>query len=241
MPSVDDIIDGELQVNAPWFRLIPSRFPTVDVYRRVAPTERWPILSEVELLTNPRQKERVSILGSDVVDGAPPQLQNWNHAPFVYLDPDGSYLLRGAYGVLELGETKDVALAMAVSRREAFLSATALPPQAIEMRLLKHPVQGKFAVLQGLDQLSEEERWKLGETLYEEWDGAVFGCAAAPRGKMIAVFNSECLGKSVQGDHFRFWWDGSHIRNIYNFNERSNDDKGYDPYESLMAARNQAA
>lgn len=241
MPSVDDIIDGELQVNAPWFRLIPSRFPTVDVYRRVAPTERWPILSEVELLTNPRQKERVSILGSDVVDGAPPQLQNWNHAPFVYLDPDGSHLLRGAYGVLELGETKDVALAMAVSRREAFLSATALPPQAIEMRLLKHPVRGKFAVLQGLDQLSEEERWKLGESLYEEWDGAVFDCAAAPRGKMIAVFNSECLGKSVQGDHFRFWWDGSHIRNIYNFNERSNDDKGYDPYESLMAARNQAA
>ena len=241
MPSVDDIIAGELEVNAPWFRLIPSRFPTVDVYRRVAPTERWPILSEVELLTNPRQKERVSILGSDVVDDAPPQLQNWNHAPFVYLDPDGSYLLRGAYGVLELGETKDVALAMAVSRREAFLSATALPPQAIEMRLLKHPVRGKFAVLQGLDQLSEEERWKLGESLYEGWDGAVFGCAAAPRGKMIAVFNSECLGKSVQGDHFRFWWDGSHIRNIYNFNERSNDDKGYDPYESLMAARNQAA
>lgn len=241
MPNVADLIEGELQVKASWYRLIPSRFPTVDVYRRVAPSERWPILNEVELLTNPRQKERASILGSDVVDGAPARLQNWNHAPFVYLDPDGSYLLRGEFGVLELGETKDVALAMAVSRREAFLSATALPPQAIEMRLLKHPVEGKFALLRHLERLSEEERWKLGESLYEEWDGAVFDCAAAPRGKTITVFNSECLSKSVQGDHFRFWWDGTRIRNIYNFNERSKDDKGYDPYDSLMASRDQAA
>ena len=106
MPSADSLIDGEIEVNAPWFRLIPSRFPTVDVYRRVAPGDRWPILNEVELLTNPRQKERISILGSDVVDGAPARLQNWNHAPFVYLDPDGSFLLRGEYGVLELGRRK---------------------------------------------------------------------------------------------------------------------------------------
>lgn len=241
MLSADSLIDGEIEVNAPWFRLIPSRFPTVDVYRRVAPGDRWPILNEVELLTNPRQKERISILGSDVVDGAPAKLQNWNHAPFVYLDPDGSFLLRGEYGVLELGESKEVALAMAVSRREAFLSATALPQQAIEMRLLKHPVAGRFAVLPNLEGLSETERWALGEALYEEWDGAVFDCPVAARGKTIAVFNSECLSKSVQGDHFRFWWDGSHIRNIYNFNERSKDDKGYDPYESLMAAMDRAA
>jgi len=75
MPSADSLIDGEIEVNAPWFRLIPSRFPTVDVYRRVAPADRWPILSEVELLTNPRQKERISILGSNVVVGAPARLQ----------------------------------------------------------------------------------------------------------------------------------------------------------------------
>lgn len=241
MPSADSLIDGEIEVNAPWFRLIPSRFPTVDVYRRVAPGERWPILNEVELLTNSRQKERIAILGSDVVDGAPARLQNWNHAPFVYLDPDGSFLVRGEYGVLELGETKDVALAMAVVRREAFLGATAMPPQTIEMRLLKHPLRGRFAVLRNLTGLSETERRALGEALYEEWDGAVFDCAAATRGKTIAVFNSECLSKSVQGDHFRFWWDGTHIRNIYNFNERSKDDKGYDPYASLMAQRDEAA
>ena len=241
MPSADNLIEGALQVDAPFYRLIPSRFPTVDVYRRIAASERWPILNEIELLTNPRQKERAAILGTEIVDGAPPRLQNWNHAPFVYADPDGSHLLRGAYGVLELAENKDVALAMAVSRREAFLSATSVPPHALEMRMLKHPVQGRFANLGDLMALTEGQRWELGETLYEEWDGALFDCPSAPSGKMIAVFNSECLGKSVQGDHFRFWWDGNLIRNIYNFNARSGDDKGYDPYDSIMATRDRAA
>lgn len=241
MPSADDLIENELQVDGPFYRLIPSRFPTVDVYRRVAPQERWPILNEVELLTNPRQRERSAILGADVVDGAPARLQNWNHAPFVYLDPDGSSLLSGAYGVLELGETKDVALAMAIARRESFLSATALSAQAIEMRLLKHPVAGRFAVLGDLSALSEQERWKIGEGLYEKWDGAIFDCAAAVQGKMAAVFNSESLGKSVQVEHFRFWWDGGRIRNVYNFNERSQDNKGYDPYETIMSVRDRAA
>ena len=109
------------------------------------------------------------------------------------------------------------------------------------MRLLKHPVAGRFAVLRNLEGLSEIERWALGESLYENWDGAVFDCHVAASGKAIAVFNSECLSKSVQGDHFRFWWDGSRIRNIYNFNESSKDDKGYDPYLSLMAKRDEAA
>ena len=241
MPNADNLIAGERVVNAPWFRLIPSRFPTIDVYDRVASRERWSILNDVELLTNPRQKERASMLGADIVDGAPPKFQNWNHAPFVYVDPDGSYLLRGAFGVMELGETKDTALAMAVSRREAFLSATSSPPQAIEMRLLNHPVEGKFAVLRDLDRFSREERWELGEAMYENWDGAIFECPASPTGNGLAVFNSECLGKSVQGDHFRFWWDGIRIHNIYNFNEQSVDNRGFDPYKSHMNLSNRAA
>ena len=87
--------------------------------------------------------------------------RNWNHAPFVYTDPDGSHLLRGGFGVLELAETKNIALAMAVSRREAFLSATAVEAHALEMRMLKHPVEGRFANLGDLSALTEEQRWHV--------------------------------------------------------------------------------
>lgn len=241
MPSVGSLVLGAEELDESFFRLIPSRFPTVDVYRRIAAPSRWPILNEIELLTNTRQKERTAILGSDVVDGAPPRLQNWNHAPFVYIDPEGSHLVSGAYGVMELGTTKSVALAMAVARREIFLSATAQPPHALEMRMLRHPLRGRFARLGDLSKITQDERWVLGESLYQEWDGAVFDCPVASEGQTIAVFNSECLGKSIQGDHFRFWWDGSRIENIYNFNEKSKDNKGYDPYESIMALRDRAA
>jgi hypothetical protein len=241
MPNVGDLVQGAEELDESFFRLIPSRFPTVDVYRRIATQSRWPILNEIELLTNTRQKERTAILGSEVVDGAPPRLQNWNHAPYVYVDPDGSHLVSGSYGVMELGTTKAVALAMAVARRELFLNGTAQPPHALEMRLLRHPLKGRFARLGNLSGLAQDERWAFGESLYQDWDGAIFDCPFATEGRTIAVFNSDCLGTSIQGDHFRFWWDGNRIGNIYNFNEKSKDNKGYDPYDSIMALRDRAA
>jgi hypothetical protein len=228
------------QLDGEFYRLIPSRFPTIDVYERVAPPSRWPALLQIETLTNSRSKERQAMIGTDQVESPPPHLQNWNHAPFVYVDPDGSSILSAAFGVLEVGQDKETAIAMAVARRESFLSATSLDSHPLEMRMLKHSISGRFASLGDLSGLSQSERWALGASLYEHWDGAYFTCPETGRGATVAIFNVECLGRATQAEHYRFMWDGSRIRTVYNFNDlEDGDGKGFDP--QFLRAGNMAA
>jgi hypothetical protein len=56
MRNVADEFIAE-DIEQPFFTLIPSRFPTIDVFARVA-NDRSEALAEIESLTNPRLRER---------------------------------------------------------------------------------------------------------------------------------------------------------------------------------------
>jgi hypothetical protein len=205
-----------------WYRLIPSRFPTIDIYRRVAPPERWPLAAAVETLTNPRVRLRDKFSGS-----APPgkgsKFQNWNHAPYAYPNPSGSRFLSSEFGVLELSDTVQTALAASIRRREAFLADANLPAVDLEMRVLRHEVHGIFVDLRSLPlDLPQAERWSLGTRLLEEGaQGVAFLCPERPSATAITVFNADCLGRAIQTQHFKFRWDGVQITQLYDFREES--------------------
>jgi len=113
-----------VDVHQTFFTLIPSRFPTIDVFARVA-NDRSRELAELESLTNPRLRERDRLLhGAQVVDGNGPLLQNWNHAPFTYHNPEGSRFYDPGQPVLELASDMQTALAISIRKRETFLSRT---------------------------------------------------------------------------------------------------------------------
>ncbi len=207
-----------------WYRLIPSRFPTVDIYRRVAPKRLWPLAAAIETITNPRVRlKNAATKGCDTKDMLPPKLQNWNHAPFSYPNAEGSHLLGEGHGVLELADTIQTALAVAIRRREAFLGATAMPPIDLEMRVLSHRVDGSFKDLTGLSQkLSVAERRAIGHRLLDQdAAGAVFKCPERPTGKMLAVFSPDVLRAAVQTQHYKFRWDGELISEIYNYRDKA--------------------
>jgi hypothetical protein len=206
--------------DAEWYRLIPSRFPPVDLYERLPPAARAaaPVLEE---MTNPRLASKARLTGGNAgVDENSPQLQNWNHAPFAYRNPEGSFLLGPSYGVMELARTLDDALAIAVRRREIFLSRTAEPPMDLDMRVFSTPVKGRFLDLRWLAlDLTEEARREIGrQALADNALGAVFHRPERPRSDFLAVFNLSAVGRTVQGKHYRFVWDGHVIRSLYDFN-----------------------
>lgn len=204
-----------------WFRLIPSRFPPVSIYERVAPEANWAMLHEVETLTNPRVRERRMLTGTSRVDDASPRLQNWNHAPFAYLNPEGTWLLDPSIGALELSDSLQTALAASLRRRELFLGRTSEPPMDLDMRVLCTRVSGRFADLTGLDpSLNQAARWRLGEEILQsDVDGALFSSPYRAAGRGLAVFNAGVLARSLQAEHFRFVWDGTRIRSIYSFED----------------------
>lgn len=211
-------------VDSSWYRLIPSRFPPVSLYERVASEEVWPIVHSVEDLTNPRAQARRLLTGAAQIDEASPKLQNWNHAPFTYLNPEGTWLLSPLFGAMELCDCLQTALAMSVRKRELFLSRTDELPLYLDMRVLCTRVKGRFADLRRLDPtLTQTARWQIGEQLLNAGgNGALFSCPVRAAGTCIAIFNGEVLERSVQAEHFRFVWDGQRVKSVYSFDKGEN-------------------
>lgn len=202
-----------------WYRLIPSRFPPVDVYERFGPALRAVAL-ELEELTNPRLIARARLTGGPAsVDESSPRLQNWNHAPFAYTNPEGSHLLSPIHGVMEVAGSNEAALAIAICRRETFLGRTSEPPVDLDMRLLSTHVAGEFADLTGLAlDTGQAARWEIGKHLLNAGvAGAVFRRAERPDAQFLALFDAALLERSVQGTHYRFVWDGTVVKSIYDF------------------------
>src|SRR5690625_2335852 len=82
------------------YRIVPSRFPPVGVFDRIADPEDLDALFELESMTNPRLREEAGALALVPPDrriggpGATPVM-----AAFTHLNPEGSRFSDGSYGV----------------------------------------------------------------------------------------------------------------------------------------------
>lgn len=204
------------------FRLIPSRFPPVPVYQGLVANDRLDVLAELEALTNPRLKSEARLARTAKSAQNEHRLQNWNLAPFAYGNPEGSTFFGEERPCMELSGDRQTALAVAVARRESFLTRTSEAPTGLDMRLLKTPVSGSFWDLRPLGVISSRDlQLEIGARAAEEIDGILFCASERPSGVALSILNGACLGRSVQATHYRFVWDGTKISKLYAF-----DDKG---------------
>lgn len=206
------------------FRLIPSRFPPVPVYDGLVANDRMDALAELESLTNPRLKSeaRLARAAEDVPNGN--RLQNWNLAPFAYGNPEGSTFFGEERSCLEVADDRQTALAVAVSKRERFLSRTKEMPIGLDMRLLKTPVQGNFWDLRQLGVVADRNtRTEIGKVVPQGVDGILFRPVERPTGLALSILNGACLGRSLQATHYRFVWDGSTISMLYAFEDKGSE------------------
>lgn len=210
-------IDGDFH------RLIPSRFPPVPLYERLGSREVQAAAEACEAKTNPRLHalERLAQEGPAKLGGA--RTQNWNLAPFSYVNPEGTTFLDPSYKVLELVAGVRPALALAVFRREAFLGGSDEPPIQIEMRALIHKVRGRFIDLTGVPfEADRDRRWAFGKQLYrdtpDDVQGLVFRRPDLGGAHALTVFDGRALGQAVQSNHYRFLWDGQAVQQIGNLN-----------------------
>lgn len=210
-----------VEVDAEFHNLIPSRFPTVKLYERIA-DGRDDHFYAVEEMTNPRVREKERLTrGLAPVDQQRPRFTNWNHAPFVYPNPEGSRFFGADRNVIELSADLQTALAISVCKREAFLRRTAEPATFLEMRQIKRPVRGRYLDVRGWDGLGDRgRRHEFGKLAVDaELDGILFNPWERPTATGVVVFKPECLGKPDQAEHFKFVWNGQQINTLYSFRE----------------------
>lgn len=221
-----------VEVDDVFYILIPSRFPPVPLYRRIAGGYDDEIAAVAEL-HNPRVKEKQRLLGQSVVnvDETSPRFQNWNHAPFAYSNPEGSWFFGPLVRCLEMSQDKQTALAVSVAKRERFLGRTLEAPIGLDMRMLSRRVRGLFLNAQAVSaNLPLQERRQLGGLLInraraEQLSGVLFRSTERSSGTRICVVDGNVLERAVQGEHFRYTWDGERVSSLYAFNDSGADEE----------------
>ncbi|MFD1554281.1 RES family NAD+ phosphorylase [Paraburkholderia silviterrae] len=135
---------------SPAFRVTPTRFPAVNLFDRVARPEDFEALYALEALTNDRLRTETGDL-----DLVPREERRFGPgygpimAAFTHLNPQGSRLSDGTYGVFYCARTRATAIAETRYHAGRFLAATREPPLRQQMRLYTVIAQGTVADLRG--------------------------------------------------------------------------------------------
>lgn len=212
-----------VRVDADFQLLIPSRFPPIALFERIADEAEAAVVAEIEGLTNPRLRERQRAAGVGAGDVTSPMFQNWNHAPFAYRNPLGSRHFGPEVSVLEMAEDLETALAVSVRRREAFLGSTGEARTDLDMRVLTRRVTGGFGDFRAFPADADRDALlSAGRSVLAAdppLDGMLYRPPERSQSTCVAVLERSVLGRAVQGEHFRFVWDGRRIRSIYSFSD----------------------
>lgn len=215
----------------PAWRIIPSRFPPIDLFERLADPADWEALIEIEALTNPRLRqaagaislvpvaERVSGPGSSIIMAA-----------FTHPNPEGSRFADVSFGAFYCAADLETAIAETAHHRARFMRATAQKPQHLDMRV--------YCVDLCAD-LHDVRKWRRRRPdLYHPDDygtsqalvrrlraagsqGIVYGSVRWPGfgksagGECAAVFRPRALSRCRQERHLAYVWDGETIREVY--------------------------
>lgn len=136
---------------SPCYRIIPSRFPPIGLFEKVADPDDLEAVFQIEAMTNDRLRDEVGILAlvppEDRVSGpgTTPIM-----AAFTHLNPEGSRFTDGSFGVFYAGHTLDTAIAETRHHRTRFLTATDEPAQEIDMRVYAIDLEASLHDIRGL-------------------------------------------------------------------------------------------
>lgn len=207
------------------FRLIPSRFPPVQLFERVADPEDLEAVFAIEALTNERIRDEVGelqlVAPEDRVTGSG---AGYLMAAFTHPSPVGGRFTDGTYGAYYAARDLQTAVSETVYHRERFLRATAEGPMEVDMRVLRarleaelHDVRGLAAEAPGIyhpDDYSASQR--LGRRLRElrSW-GVAYDSVRRAGGECVAIFRPRALSRCTQTQHLAYVWDGDRISTVY--------------------------
>ncbi|MBJ6979386.1 MULTISPECIES: RES family NAD+ phosphorylase [unclassified Luteimonas] len=202
----------------PSYRIVPSRFPPVGLFDRIASPADLDALFEIEGLTNPRLRQELGDLsmvprGRRISGpGTTPVM-----AAFLHANPDGSRFSDGSWGVYYAARERDTAIAETIHHRQAFLRHTGEPPCVLQMRCYLADVTGRLHDIRGgWPALHDPDAYAASQaaarTLREAGsDGIVYDSARRDGGQCVAVFYPDLVSPARQGPHLHYHWDGARI------------------------------
>ncbi len=209
----------------PSWRIIPSRFPPIQLFERVTDPADLDAVLALESLTNDRVRVEVGQL--DLVpleDRVAGPGTSAIMAPFTHINPDGSRFSDGTYGVYYAARVLETAIAETRHHREQFMRATAQPWMELDMRVYLADLDACLHDIRGLRETlpaiyaPDDYRVSqdLGRLLREQnsW-GIAYDSVRHEGGECVGIFRPPALYRCRQERHLCYVWDGQRISTIY--------------------------
>lgn len=221
-----DVTDLEVTpIEETTYRLIPSRFPPIDLYERVASPEEFDILHEIESLTNDRLRDEVGdislVAREDRIAGPGTSyiMAAFTHAR---VNEDGGRFDRG-FGMFYCAKELETAIEETKYHRAKFFSDFNSSPTTVDMRsLVTDLAQELHTVLNRQDELPDIYHLKdysagqaLGKKLKnaKSW-GIEFSSVRRENGTCYGVFRPPALSNCRQAKHYEYYFDGKTISHV---------------------------
>ena len=204
-------------------RIIPSRFPPVDLFERVADAADFDALYAVESLTNARLRDQVGeielVPREDRVYGPG---SSYVMASFTHLNPGGGRFNDPTFGAFYAARERSTAVAETSYHRARFLAATREPPIELDMRVLEARFDAKLHDLRGapLPRIRDPDTYVAGQQLArrlraQRSAGLVYESVRRAGGQCVAILRPRVIAECRQAEHLVYAWDGSRIAAVY--------------------------
>jgi hypothetical protein len=212
-----------------WFRIIPSRYPTVGIFEEVTDPKDLETVLLIEAATNPRildeageiplvrPEERITGPGST------PIMASFTHTK-------SSRFSDGRFGVFYAGHDEATAIAETAYHRSVFLRDCALPNERLDMRVYPATVRGQYDDIRGraygdtlYDPLSYHASQLYGEALYlaNAVDGIVYRSVRHRPGECVCVFRPRLVEHCRQLRHLEYRFEDYHLVAVMDISART--------------------
>jgi RES domain len=211
---------------APAYRVIPTRFPAVNLFDRVASPQDFEALYALEAMTNDRARTEIGEL-----DLVPREERRFGPgygpimAAFTHLNPNGSRFSDGSFGVFYCARDRETAIEETRYHSALFLLATSQPPTRQQMRL--YTVQAQGEVLDVRNDSMEARPAILSPSDYSAGQalGRAARAAGAPGivypsvrhagGECLAAFRTALLKDCYHAAYLEYEWNGTEIEHVF--------------------------
>ncbi|MEQ1592921.1 MAG: RES family NAD+ phosphorylase [Thiobacillaceae bacterium] len=215
----------------PACRVIPTRFPAIGLFERVAKPADFDTLYALEAMTNDRIRDEVGDISL-----VPPGERLFGEgsscimAAFTHLNPQGSRFSDGSYGVFYCARDRATAIAETRYHQALFMAATDEPPMRLQMRLYTVEAQGRVADLRKASRAGPRivdpddygHAQGIGRTLRkQDAQGMIFPSVRHPGGECLAALRTGILKNCLHAAYLEYNWNGQVIDAVFEVSQLS--------------------
>ncbi|MEO5734203.1 MAG: RES family NAD+ phosphorylase [Rubrivivax sp.] len=204
-------------------RIVPSRYPAISLFDRVADADDFDALYALESMTNERVRDE---LGQ--IERVPPEQRLYGPgsgpimAAFTHVNVLGSRFSAGDYGVFYAARDRDTAVAETRYHHGVFLSATGQAPTHLPMRLYHVAIDARLHDLRpfGHESVHDADDYgparALGARLQGHGSaGVVYRSVRHARGQCVGLFKPRGASACLHAAYLLYAWDGQQFGDVY--------------------------